>query len=440
MPAPGARDIQQSEADANVGACGLSLGSAGRHEQQPVAVYAAEAAHKGRWRPQELSDARMADILCSASQALTETLNLDTVLGTLLDYLATLVPFEGGNVCLLEPGSRMAPRATRGWAQLPDGQACQGRILDVPGRQRLEELFHTGSSILIEDRRRRPDWEPCRGLAYAQSCMVVPLVVDGHIIGLCELGRRQPGSFNRQYLRWVEALIGQAEVAIRNAQLFEQVQALSRHLVEAQENERRLIAHELHDEAGQALTSLKVQLKLLERQAGDPRAIREGTARLIDQVEAIMEGLHRLAAGLRPPSLDHLGLQAALGQYCASVGHLQGLTIQFEAVGVAERLPPEVETALYRIVQEALLNVVRHAQATEASVVLERRHDQLVAIVEDNGQGFDPAAVALKGRIGLLGIRERAQALGGTLTLDSAPGSGTTVLVEVPYADYHPHR
>ncbi|RME40691.1 MAG: hypothetical protein D6796_16880, partial [Caldilineae bacterium] len=115
------------------------------------------------------------------------------------------------------------------------------------------------------------------------------------------------------------------------------------------------------------------------------------------------------------------------------------LTVQFEAVGLeGERLPPEVETALYRIVQEALTNVARHARATRVGVLLERRDDRLVAIVEDDGVGFAPEEVAqTNGRLGLFGMRERAEMLGGTLSIESEPGKGTTIFVEVKHAHSH---
>ncbi|GEM_PF-252853 len=205
----------------------------------------------------------------------------------------------------------------------------------------------------------------------------------------------------------------------------------------AQEEERRRIARELHDEAGQALTSLRVSLGLLEREAHQPEAVLVRVTELKRLVEEILDNLHRLAMDLRPATLDHLGLVAALRQYIELCRHRYGLNVQFEVIGLEEeRLPPTVEIALYRILQEALTNVVRHAHATRVDVLLERRGDHVVAVVEDNGVGFNPEQAMRDGRLGLFGMRERVERLGGTLILESAPGSGTTVVVEVPYA--HP--
>jgi signal transduction histidine kinase len=153
----------------------------------------------------------------------------------------------------------------------------------------------------------------------------------------------------------------------------------------------------------------------------------------------VLEDLHRLAINLRPASLDHLGLTPALEQLVKAFRQDSDLDIKLKTVGFREdeRLPQEIETTLYRVVQEALTNVVRHARASHVDVVLERREDVMLVIVEDDGKGFDLSLVKREGHLGLLGIQERAEMLGGTLTVESKPGSGTTLFVEVPYA--HPY-
>ncbi len=146
---------------------------------------------------------------------------------------------------------------------------------------------------------------------------------------------------------------------------------------------------------------------------------------------------------LRPASLDLLGLVPALNQYVKATGERYGLNAQFKVIGLVEgRLPAAMETALYRIVQEALTNVVRHAQATRVDVLLEHRDEQVVLVVEDNGCGFEAnlADQAQAGHLGLIGMQERAEMLNGTLMIESAPGSGTTIVIEVPYAHTNSHR
>ena len=212
-----------------------------------------------------------------------------------------------------------------------------------------------------------------------------------------------------------------------------ELRRLSRRLVEALENERRSIARELHDEAGQSLTSLKLGLALLRRQPDCTSTLQASIDELLRTADLAMEGLHRLALNLRPPSLDRYGLVPALEQWLAALERQCGLHVKLVALGLdAERLPDDLEIALYRLIQEALTNVTRHAQASQAGVVVERRKDRITMIVEDNGRGFDVDAALHSGRLGLLGMRERAAMLGGVLTIESAPGQGTTIYLDVP--------
>jgi signal transduction histidine kinase len=212
----------------------------------------------------------------------------------------------------------------------------------------------------------------------------------------------------------------------------EQLQVLSRRLVESLENERRTIAQELHDESSQALTVLKLGLAQLRR--ATPAA--EETHQRIEELERIvagvMENLHRLSRHLRPASLDRYGLVAALEQFTDDFQRQSGLHIDFVTAGLeTERLPSTIETALYRIVQEAVTNAARHAEATHVGVIVEKRGERAVAIIEDNGRGFDVEEALRCGRLGLLGMRERAEMLGGTLTIESEPGTGTALYVHV---------
>lgn len=280
----------------------------------------------------------------------------------------------------------------------------------------------------------------------------VPLVSHDRPVGVLNLAMSEGHPFTPEQVDLAGAIARQVGVAV-DAELQRQRlmaelarrQALRGQLLErileVQEEERRRIARELHDEAGQALTSLMVGLRLLEKEADRPEAVVARVAGLKRTTDEVLENLHRLAVDLRPASLDHLGLVPALRQYLEAYSRQHGLSVQFEVVGMDdERLPPAVEITLYRVVQEALTNVVRHARATHVDVLLERRHDRVVAIVEDNGVGFHPGRVEEGGHLGLFGMRERAEMLGGTLSVESTPGVGTTVFVEVPGAYPHSHR
>ena len=244
-------------------------------------------------------------------------------------------------------------------------------------------------------------------------------------------------------LEMLMAIGRQIGIAIENASLYEELhreEALRRQILErlitVQEEERKRIARELHDQTGQPLTSLIMTLKVLE-EAGSLADVRGHVQELRDTVTQILEQVHDLALELRPSVLDDLGLMAALRHYFGECRYRYHLPVDFQVLRLEDqRLPPEMETALYRIVQEALTNIARHAQAQGVSVLLENRGTSVMLIVEDDGKGFDVAHVMgsrpHEKNLGLYGMRERAALLGGTLTIESTPGAGTTVFVEIP--------
>jgi len=388
------------------------------------------------------------DALREATVALTRSLDRETVLTTLLDRLRRMVPFDRASVMLVEEASRVSIRAVFDGDRVVPLTPEVRPEFDPADHPIVHGILTTGTAVLIPDVRSHPEWSLPTDRSSEASWMGVPLFARGDVAGLFSLSKREPGYFNDEHVRVAEAMSSQASVAVENAVLFEQMQAsavrmqsLSRRLVEVQESERRHIARELHDEAGQALVSLRYGLRLLEREIDEGGSVTERVAELVQRTDTVIDSLHRLAADLRPASLDHLGLEAALRQYSRSAGSELGLAVRFKARGfTGERLPAVVETDLYRVVQEAMTNVVRHARATRVDVLVERRGGRVMVMVEDDGVGFEPDQVQRGDHFGLLGIRERAEALGGTLTVESAPGAGTTVVVEVPSADPHPDR
>jgi signal transduction histidine kinase/DNA-binding response OmpR family regulator len=372
-------------------------------------------------------------------QAITSTLDLQDTLDLITQYTTQLMNVAATAILLRnEDPEHLLFAASSG----ENAGFVRGRQLAL-GQGVAGWVVQHGQPALAPDVTQDSRWydELDRlGKFDTRSILCVPLQTKGHTIGAIEAINKRDGLFDDQDVRLLSALAAPAATAIENARLFEQVrhgreqlQALSRRLVEVQEAERRHIARELHDETGQALSSLLLGLSLLEREARDPTAVIARAVALEEMVDQMLENLHRLAMNLRPATLDHLGLTAALEQYIETFGNQHGLSTQFEMVGMeGERLPPAIEISLYRIVQEAMTNVIRHAQADRVDVLLEKRGDQIVTIVEDNGVGFDPEAARQSGRLGLFGMRERAEMLGGSLTIESAVGKGTTIFVEVP--------
>ena len=389
----------------------------------------------------------IADALREATVALTRSLDRESVLVTLLDRLRGMIPFDRGSVMVIDEASRVSVRAVFDGDQVLPLSAHEQLEFDPSDHPIVQGVLASGAAVMIPDLRAHPDWSLPAGESAEASWLGVPLFARGDVAGLFSLSKREVGSFNEEHLKLAEAMSSQASVAVENAILFQQMEAatvrmraLSRRLVEAQESERRTLARELHDEAGQALASLRFGLRLLDREIGDGGDVTGRTAELMERTDAVIDSLHRLAADLRPASLDPLGLEAALRQYSRSAASKFGLEVHFKARGMkGMRFSTELETALYRVVQEAMANVVRHARATRADVLLQRRGDRVTVMVEDNGVGFEPDLVRRReDRLGLLGLEERAESLGGTLAVESAPGAGTTIVVEVPFADPNP--
>jgi signal transduction histidine kinase len=279
------------------------------------------------------------------------------------------------------------------------------------------------------------------GLVF-RSC--VALQSKERILGVMSLaGAPQDAHVPAQDTLDTLAAIGrQIGIAVENATLYEELreeellrrQLLDR-LITVQEEERKRIALELHDQTGQPLTSLIMTLGMLG-EAESLAQVRTQAQYLRETAAQVMKEVHDLALELRPSVLDDLGLLAALRHLHKDYQDRFHIPVDFAVLGLEDgRLPSEMETALYRIVQEALTNIARHAQAETVSVLLEKRDASVMLIVEDDGRGFDVTSVLgsrPRGKLGLYGMRERAALLGGTLTIESTRGTGTTIFVDVP--------
>jgi two-component system CheB/CheR fusion protein len=228
----------------------------------------------------------------------------------------------------------------------------------------------------------------------------------------------------------------QAEVAERKRA--EAVrQQLLRRLVTSQEEERRRVSRDLHDQMGQHLTALRLNLEPLKDRSLLQNGLREQVERLEQIAMQLDADADFLAWQLRPPVLDDVGLAAALERRVKEWARYFNIHAEFHTSGFRQtRLAPEIETHLYRIAQESLNNVAKHAGASRVDVLLEYRKNYAVLIVEDNGQGFDPNQTAITGdegkEFGLIGMRERAALFGGTVEVESAPDQGTTIFVRIP--------
>ncbi|HEU4386496.1 MAG TPA: PAS domain S-box protein [Blastocatellia bacterium] len=306
---------------------------------------------------------------------------------------------------------------------------------------RIEDVEEMDSSTVVIDRLRD------LGL---RSSVAVPLLFQGELLGAIGLSATTPGGFNTEHLEVTREIAHPLAVAFQQARLNEEVrigrerlQTLSRKLMEVQEVERRHIARELHDEIGQVLTAVKISLQTIQR-LPEASPVSSHLDESVNITSQALQQVRNLSLDLRPSMLDDLGLIAALRWYVDRVVRRTGLVAHFVSDPLSGRLAPEIENACFRIAQEALNNVAKHARATAVSVELRQTDHALALSVRDDGQGLDVIAArerATSGQsFGLLGMQERVLLVGGEIEITSAPGAGTEILARFPLRrDGDPH-
>ena len=298
-------------------------------------------------------------------------------------------------------------------------ESKSGRVLD---RRRSERVDSVRDDAEV-DKEVAAQFDVTTGL-------YVPLVVHDRAIGVI-IAHDKAGPdlrFDDDDLRLAETFAARAAVAV---DLSERVaRDFLRRVVAAQELERRRLARELHDETGQALTSILLGLKAAD-DSRDLDEMRRAVASLRGLVVETLHDVRRLAVELRPKALDDFGLVPALERLGETFAEQTGISVGFEEALGSERLPGDVETALYRIVQEALTNVVKHAGARNVSAILSRKDAAVTVVIEDDGRGFESGGTDGRG-LGLVGMRERLGLLDGRLAIESTQGAGTTIVAEVP--------
>jgi signal transduction histidine kinase len=393
-----------------------------------LAGQAAIAVENARLYESATGWSRQLESLIEVGNALATETDLDRLLDLvarrlreLLDArLVTVLLPTGSDELRFVAAAGEGPTDLVGQTMSRDGSKS-GRVLERRRSERVDSV--------LED--REVNREVTRRLA-ARTGLWVPLVAHDRAIGVIgaydKLGADP--RFSDDDLRLAETFGSRAAVAV---DLSERVaRDALRRVVAAQELERHRLARELHDETGQALTSVLLALRAVEEKVSD-EAAREAIAQVRELVVATLQDVRRLAVELRPKALDDFGLVAALERLSQTFTEQTGIDVDFESALGTARLPEEVETALYRIVQESLTNVVKHAQARHVSVLLTMRNGAAAAVIEDDGRGFDRGAVR-DGGFGLEGIRERVLLLDGRLEIETSPGAGTTLVAEVPVA------
>ena len=385
---------------------------------------------------------RTAESLAEVGRLLSQSLDSLEVGQRVVDHVQKLLQARVAALYQLEPTSGMlvalaardnfGPAATP-WRTLPPGMGAVG--LAVHTRQPVVTADVLADPRITLPAAIRAGLEP----SPVRAVLALPLLRDGLVIGALSIGDESGRVFDEEAIELARLFADQASTALANAQLYAEVQAarerlqgLSRQLLEAQEAERHRIAHELHDEAGQLLVF--VHLALEAAVTGLPPQFRECFQPVRDHLDAIEAQLRRLSHELRPTILDDLGLLPALQFLAEGVAARTGLRIRVDSA-IEGRLAPHVETALYRIMQEGITNITKHAAATHVQLQLRRDARMVHGLLQDDGVGFAVDRImnpeGSRG-LGLLGIQERLGALGGTLQITSAPGQGTTLQITVP--------
>jgi signal transduction histidine kinase len=297
-------------------------------------------------------------------------------------------------------------------------------------RSKSGRVFREGMSARVDSVLDDPDADPdLMRRVGARAGLWAPLTIRGEAIGvLMALDRRQfDPRFRDADLRLAQRFAARAAVAVDLSHRV--ARATVQRIIGGQEQERRRLSRELHDETGQALTSILLGLKSIEETQGTDQ-FGVALAELRELVTVTLQDVRRLAVELRPKALDDFGLGPALDRLTTTFGEQTGIETHLETRLPEDRLSNEIETVLYRVVQEALTNVVKHAQAQHVSIVLQAKPGKVTAVIEDDGRGFATEQESSDG-IGLIGMRERVSLVGGRLELESSV-NGTAIVVEVP--------
>jgi signal transduction histidine kinase len=369
---------------------------------------------------------RQLESLNEVGNALATETDLDTLLDLLARRLRELLDARFVAVLLPVDASRLRFAAVAG-EDAGDVDAATMSISDSKAGRVFQRRRSERVDSILDDPEVHHDVARRIG---ARSGLWVPLIARGEAIGVIAAHDKRgiDARFSDDDLRLAETFASRAAVAV---DLSERVASdAMRRVLSAQELERRRLARELHDETGQALTSILLGLRALE-DALETEESRAAAGTLRELVVSTLQDVRTLAVELRPKALDDFGIVPALERLVETFAAQTGIAVDLEAALGEERLPTDIETALYRIVQESLTNVVKHARARRVSILVTRKPRSVAAVIEDDGDGFDPDATR-DGGVGLLGMRERLSLLDGRIEVESRVGAGTTIAVEVP--------
>ncbi|MBI3105525.1 MAG: GAF domain-containing protein [Candidatus Rokubacteria bacterium] len=424
-------DVRQRRFDGSIGWFRINARTVRDEEGRPVAFEGSAEDITARKDVEEAlrQHTKRLEMLHELDWAILATQSPEAIAEAALRGVAKLIPYQHGSVAVLHPG-RSEPTVL---ATYDGGRAWRGKgpCIWTPAVRHMEALREGRPHVTEAVVSTEPPGMRCY--------LTVPMLFSGELVGAMSLAADGARDFAPEHVEIAREVADPLAVAIQQARLHDQVRAahgelqrLTGRIVEAQEAERRRIARELHDEVGQVLIGLKLNLEASARVAGEPARARLRGAQVL--LTDLIGRLRDLSLDLRPPMLDDLGLVPALVWLFDRYTSHTRVRVTFRHGGLeGQRFPAELETAVYRIVQEALTNAARHAGVDEVSVQLWTTGDLFHVQVHDQGKGFDADSAPASGlSCGLGGMRERAAVLGGRLAVDSRRGAGTLVAAELP--------
>ncbi len=375
--------------------------------------------------------------LGEVAKEITSELELDKVLSKVVQIAEELVGADAGAIALLDeersiityPCLHNLPSELSQVAlSLDEGLAGQVVTTGLPAALEVYEAYPAAVADFCK-----------HGV---KSALVVPIVSGEKVFGSLDLFTlKENRTFSERDVAIISGVARQAAIAVENARLYQSMRSYTRQILTAQEEERKRMARELHDDAAQSLVALSRGLDALLKSADQvPESAKQRLEELRQLTAEITQGVRSFSQNLRPSMLDDLGLLPTLEGLTTTLSKEDGIEVKLELLGDDRRVSPETELVLFRIAQEALNNVRKHSQATKVETKVQFGDDTISITISDNGRGFKvpdrPDQLVSMGKLGLTGMLERAQLAGGTLTVRSKPNEGTTVVAEIPLQEY----
>jgi signal transduction histidine kinase len=371
--------------------------------------------------------------LNQVAQKITSELELAKVLPTVVQIAEELVDADAGVIALLDE-----ERDVITYPYLHNIPLELTEVTVPLGEGLAGQVMTSGCPTVVEDYSTYPKAVEAFVRAGLASVVAVPIVSGDRVFGaLGVFSLKERKSFSERDTALIAGVGRQAGIAIENAHLYENLRFYVRQITRTQEDERKRIARELHDDTAQALAVLSRRLDTISM---DPERLPESVIQRLEEMRELthstLQGVRRFSQDLRPSTIDDLGLLPTLEGLTTDLIEKGRIKAELKVLGDKRRLSPEIELNLFRITQEALRNVAKHSGASRAVITVAFSADKVRITVEDNGRGFKQPdrtdELAATGKLGLIGMHERAQLLEGTLMVQSEPGKGTAVTVDVP--------